>query len=131
MPAMAAPVEHDGLEFEMITDKEIYEPGEEINAVIRVKNTGAETVIIADLEQLVPEGYKIKEEAEFSFDNLELAPGEELTLNVTFESTAEPSMEEKTENFFDTIIYGESFGIPNLLITIIVIIAIIVFFKLT
>ncbi len=129
--AFAAPLEHDGLEFSMVTDKENYELGETINAVITVKNTNTEPVTIVDLEQIVPEGYKIKEDAETQLTNIELAPGETITLNVTFEDATEPSAEEMAENFFDTVIYGETVGIPNILIAFLLIVGIIIFFKLT
>lgn len=132
LPAMASQsVEHDGIEIEIVTDKENYELDEDIKAVITVRNTNEQAVIIADLEQLVPEGYKIKESADIQLKDIELAPDETITLNVTLVSEAGVLSGEAAENFFDTIIFGETWGIPNILIVLILIIGVFVFFHFT
>lgn len=132
LPAMASQsVEHDGIEIEIVTDKENYELDEDIKAVITVRNTNEQAVIIADLEQLVPEGYKIKESADIQLKDIELAPDETMTLNVTLVSEAGVLSGEAAENFFDTIIFGETWGIPNILIVLILIIGVFVFFHFT
>ncbi|MBQ3531617.1 MAG: hypothetical protein IJA05_06840 [Oscillospiraceae bacterium] len=132
LPAMASQsVEHDGIEIEIVTDKENYELDEDIKAVITVRNTNEQAVIIADLEQLVPEGYKIKESADIQLKDIELAPDETITLNVTLVSEAGVLSGEAAENFFDTIIFGETWGIPNILIVLVLIIGVFVFFHFT
>lgn len=132
LPAMASQsVEHDGIEIEIVTDKENYELDEDIKAVITVRNTNEQAVIIADLEQLVPEGYKIKESADIQLKDIELAPDETITLNVTLVSEAGVLSGEAAENFFDTIIFGETWGIPNILIVLILIIGVFLFFHFT
>ncbi len=131
MPAMASEVEHDGLDITIVTDKENYELDEDINAVITVKNTNDYAVIVADLEQLVPEGYKIKEKADIQLKDIELQPGETITLDVTFENETPALSEENIENFLDEIIYGETLKIPNILIVFVLLIGIILFFHFT
>ncbi|MBQ7875613.1 MAG: hypothetical protein IJ306_10765 [Oscillospiraceae bacterium] len=131
LPAFASSMEHEGLEVTVQMDKEVYEEGEPITATITVKNTNAEAVTITNLEQLIPEGYKLAEDSIANTTDVVLGPGETVTLNVTYGEPLESSAEETVESFFDTLIFGESFGIPNILIALIVIIAIFVFFKLT
>lgn len=132
VPVFASYMEHEGLEVSVEMDKESYEEGELITATITVKNTNAEAVIITNLEQLIPEGYELAKDSEAATENVELAPGETVTLNVTYGGeAAEPSAEDAVEDFFNTVIYGETAGIPNLLIAIIIIAAVIIFFKLT
>lgn len=132
LPAMASQtVEHDGLDISIVTDKENYELDEDIKAVITVKNTNEHSVIIADLEQLVPEGYKIKESADMQLKDIELAPGETITLDVTLVSETDILSGEAAENFFDTIIFGETWKIPNILIVLVLIVGIFLFFHFT
>lgn len=123
-------VEHDGLQVTAEMDKEQYDDGEPITATITVTNTNAETVTIANLEQLIPEGYKLAEDSQAAMKNVELSPDQTIVLKVTFvgETTGE---EEGTEDFFAKLFYGETWGIPNLLILVVLVIAFIIFMILT
>ena len=62
MPAFAMQMENEALEVTVVFDKDVYEEGEEITATIVVRNISAETVIITDVDQLVPEGYHLSED---------------------------------------------------------------------
>lgn len=132
LPVMASQMEHEGLEVTVQMDKEIYEEGEPITATITVKNTNPETVTITNLEQLIPEGYKLAEDSEANTTDVVLGPEESVTLNVTYGEPPELSAEEEAvQSFVDTVIYGETVGIPNVLIAFLAAIGIFVFFKLT
>lgn len=129
--AFATYMEHEGLEVSVLMDKEVYEQGEPITATITVKNTNTEAVTITNLEQLIPEGYVLSEGSEVNTSEVILEAGKTVTLNVTYGEPLEEIEEDPAESFFDTLIFGESFGIPNILIALIVIVALFIFFKLT
>jgi len=131
-PAAAAStyVEHDGLEITVEMDKEQYDAGEPITATITVKNTNAAAVTIANLEQLIPEGYHLAQNSKAGMRDIELRPHQTMVLEVTFvgEAAAETV---SAESFFDKLLYGETLGIPNLLIAVILVIAFVIFMLLT
>ena len=129
--AFATYMEHEGLEVSVLMDKEVYEQGEPITATITVKYTNTEAVTITNLEQLIPEGYVLSEGSEVNTSEVILEAGKSVTLNVTYGESLEEIEEDPAESFFDTLIFGESFGIPNILIALIVIVALFIFFKLT
>lgn len=131
VPAMASQMEHEGLEVTVQMDKEIYEEGEPITATITVKNTNPEAVTITNLEQLIPEGYKLAEDSEVNTTDVVLGTGETVTLNVTYGEPLESVETDPVMGFVDTVIYGETIGIPNVLIAFILIVGLIIFFKLT
>lgn len=132
LPAAAAStyMEHEGLEVTVEMDKEQYDTGEPITATITVTNTNAYTVTIANLEQLIPEGYKLADDSVAAMKNIELSPNRTMVLEVTFvgEAAAETAV---TEDFFAKLFYGETWGIPNLLIAVVLVIAFILFMLLT
>lgn len=123
--------EHDGVEVSIAMDKEVYEDGEPITATITVKNTKLEIVTIENLEQLIPEGYRLSETSEGSLKDIELAYGETAVLQVTFEKDTSEEGAEESEDFFDKLLTGETWGIPNLLIIMVLGIAVAVFMFLT
>lgn len=122
--------EYDGLQVTIEMDKDRYSPGEPITATITVENTTATTMTIANLEQLIPQGYTLESGSEVSMMDVEMWPGRVIVLQVTFtgEPTAEASM---TAGFFDKLLYGETLGIPNLLLAVLLTIAFVVFMILT
>ena len=123
-------VKHEGLEVAIEMDKEQYEAGEPITASITVRNTSTDTITIANLEQLIPEGYRLSRNSKAGVQNIELRPEQTTTLKVTFEG--EPNQETAiTEGFFDKVLYGETWGIPNLLLLVLAVIALVVFMLLT
>lgn len=126
-------MEHEGLEITVEMDKEQYDPNEPITATITVTNTNAHPVTIANLEQLIPEGYQLAEDSEASLENVEMRPNRSIVLKVTFVGETETAGEGEvvTEDFFGTLLYGYTWGIPNLLIAVVVVIAIVVFMLLT
>ena len=115
----------------MQMDKEAYEAGEAITATITVKNTSANPMTIANLEQLIPEGYKLSEDSKAAAENIELRPNQTYELEVTFEGGNGEQAEVSAQSIFDKIIYGQTKGIPNLLIAVLVVIAFVVFMLLT
>ena len=74
LPALAT-AQYQGLEVSVTMDKETYEPGEPITATITVTNKGSQTVTIANLEQLIPEGYVLSENSDVSMKDVEMVPG--------------------------------------------------------
>ncbi|MBQ6718916.1 MAG: DUF11 domain-containing protein [Oscillospiraceae bacterium] len=123
-------VKHDGLEVVVETDQEQYAPGEPITATITVRNTSTNTITIANLEQLIPEGYRLTGSSKAGVQDIELRPEQTTTLKVTF--VGEP--EEQTaaaKGFFDKLLYGETWGIPNMLLAVLAAIAIVIFMLLT
>ena len=63
--------------------------------------------------------------------DIELAPGETITLDVTLVSETDILSGEAAENFFDTIIFGETWKIPNILIVLVLIVGVFLFFQFT
>ena len=124
--------EYDGLQVMVKMDQETYEAGEEITATITVVNTNKQPVTIINLEQLIPEGYVLAEDSQVATQNVEISPGQELSLQVTFVGEP-PQPAEKGEGgtFWDKLFYGETFGIPNIILAVIVVIILIVFMLLT
>lgn len=130
--AQSTHVEHEGLEITIEMDQEQYEEDDPITATITVKNSNASTVEIANLEQLIPEGYRLAENSKAGMQNIELRPAQTIVLEVTFVGDAEPDEAEAvTADFFDKLLYGETMGIPNLLIGVILVISFIIFMILT
>ena len=134
VPAAATFVEHEGLEISVEMDKEQYEVGEPITATITVTNVSTESITIVNLEQLIPEGYKLAEDSEVSMKDVEMMPGRVLVLKVTFvgDASAAPAEEETGfGNFLNVLLYGETVGVPNMFIATILVIAVAVFLFLT
>ena len=121
----------DGLEVTVEMDKEVYDAGEPITATITVKNTSGNAITIANLEQLIPEGYNLSKDSKAAAENIELRPNQTFQLEVTFEGGAGSGAEASTQSFFDKVIYGQTKGIPNLLIAVLVVIGFAVFMLLT
>lgn len=129
--ASSTHMEHEGLEITVQMDKEEYDDTEPITATIVVENTSGEVVTITNLEQLIPEGYVLSENSEVSAENLELLPQELVVLQVTFEKAASETEAAAPEDFFGKILFGETWGLPNVLLIMILIIAVIIFMILT
>lgn len=133
MPAAATTTvsRQDGLEVRIEMDKEVYNEGEPITAKIIVKNTSGSAMTIANLEQLIPEGYELLQSSKAAAENVELRPNQTFEMKVTFEGSSEPQAEFSAQGFFDKVIYGQTKGIPNLLIAVLVVIAFVIFMLLT
>lgn len=131
VPAKASgPQEYQGLQVMVTMDKETYEEGEPITATITVVNTDSKSVTVMNLEQLIPEGYVLSENSAVSTKNVEIKPGQNIELQVTFEGAPEEPGEEDG-NFWDKIFYGESLGIPNIILIVFGVIIFIVYMALT
>lgn len=124
------PQEYQGLQITAMMDKEMYEEGEPITATITVVNTNSQSVTVVNLEQLIPEGYVLAENSEVSTQNVEIKPGQSIELQVTFEGEPEEA-EDGEGDFWDKVFYGETFGIPNLILIVFGVIFFIVFMALT
>lgn len=136
LPAAATTtfMEYEGLEVTVEMDKEHYDVGEAITATITVKNTGNEILVIANLEQLIPDGYRLSGESQASARNIELLPGRTAVLEVTFEGESnrvQTGTASEAGGFLDTLLYGETWGVPNILLAVLALIGIVVFFLLT
>ena len=129
-PVYGMQMENDALEVTVVFDKEVYEEDEPITATIVVKNISSEVAIIKDVEQLVPEGYNLSEDIPKNTEDILLDPADTIELKVTYGEQIEET-EESAEDFFDKVIFGESLGIPNILIALVVIIAVVLFFYFT
>ena len=127
----AAYDEYQGLQVMVNTDKETYQDGEAITAIITVVNTNSQPVTVMNLEQLIPEGYVLAENSEVSTQNVEIRPGQTIELQVTFEGEPEEAAEGSEGSFWDKVFYGETIGIPNLILIVFGVIFFIVFMALT
>lgn len=130
LPVSASYMEHEGLEITIEMDKEVYDAGEPMTATITVKNTNSGTSTISNLEQLIPEGYRLAESSEASMKDVTLRGGQSIIMNVTFVKDASTE-ETGTEDSVKKWILGETWGIPNLLWGVILVIAFVVFMLLT
>ena len=134
LPAAASSYsEHEGLQVTVEMDKEQYDVGEPMTATITVVNTNDHAVTIVNLEQLIPEGYVLSENSEVSMQNVEMQPGQTIVLQVTFEGEpAQPGEgEEEYTSFWDKLLYGQTWGIPNILLAVLGLIAFGIFMFLT
>lgn len=133
LPAAASSYsEHQGLQVTVEMDKEQYDVGEAMTATITVVNTNSYAVTIVNLEQLIPEGYVLSENSEVSMQNVEMQPGQTIVLQVTFEGEpVQPGEGEEYTSFWDKLLYGQTWGIPNILLAVLGLIAFGVFMLLT
>lgn len=133
IPVMAtANAEYQGLQVTVTMDKEQYEEGETITATITVVNTNTQPVTIVNLEQLIPEGYMLAEDSEVSTKDVVMQPGQTIELRVTFEGDPEhPNEGEDSSDFWHDLFYGETLGIPTIIIVVIAVIGFIIFMLLT
>ena len=132
MPVVAsAAAEYQGLQVMIQMDKEYYEEDEPITATITVVNTNSQSVTIVNLEQLIPEGYILAEDSQASTQNVVISSGETIRMQVTF--MGDPAVETTNGEgtFWDKIFYGETLGIPNIILLVIAVIGIVVFMALT
>lgn len=130
LPVSASFMEYEGLEITIEMDKEIYAAGEPMTATITVKNTNNGTSTISNLEQLIPEGYRLSESSEASMQNVTLRGGQAIVMNVTFVEEA-PAETEAEEGFLTKLTEGTTLGIPNLLWAVLALIAFVIFMLLT
>ena len=131
MEEIQTQMENEELEVTVLFDKEVYEEGEPITAKIIVKNISGETAIIRDVEQLVPEGYVLSGNLPEYEEDFLLEPDGTIELEVTYGEVIENPEEEGAEAFFDKVIFGETLGIPNILIAILLVIAVALFYHFT
>lgn len=130
LPAAASTVsEYEGVQVMVKMNQDYYTDGEQITATVTVINTNANSVTIANVEQLIPEGYVLSEGSDASVRDVELKSGQSLELQVTFEG--ESKEEEGEGSFWDELFYGSTLGVPNVFLIVILIIGIVVFFALT
>lgn len=129
LPVAASTVsEYEGVQVMVKMNQDYYTDGEQITATITVINTNPNSVTIANVEQLIPEGYVLSEGSNVSTQDVELKSGQSMELQVTFEGE---SAEEGESTFWDELFYGSTLGVPNIFLIVILIIGIIAFFALT
>lgn len=134
LPVSAAYMEHEGLEITIEMDQEVYNAGEPITATITVKNTNSGTSTISNLEQLIPDGYRLSESSEASMKNITLRGGQAIVMNVTFveDTAAQITTESETGmDFLTKLTEGKTLGIPNLLWALLLAIGFVIFMLLT
>lgn len=124
-------MEHEGLEITVQMDKEQYEDYEPITATIVVENKSTEIVTIDNLEQLIPAGYVLSNNSQVSTENVELLPQEIVVLQVTYEQESADDAVAAQEDFFDKLLFGETWGLPNVLLIVLLAIAVTIFMILT
>ncbi len=93
----AAVSSQDGVEVTLTTDKESYEQGESITATVTVTNKNEVMVTEVSLESIIPEGYKLADGSEATKQVTVLAPGETVTLTVTYVADIANSDTDKSE----------------------------------
>lgn len=129
---VSAAADDQGLKVMVMMDKEQYDLDEPITATIIVVNSNTQPVTIINLEQLIPEGYMLSENSQASTKDVVIQPGQSLELKVTYEG--DPAQQQQiggTGTFWDTIFYGETIGIPNIILLVILLIAVVIFMALT
>lgn len=129
--ATAEEPESSGVDVSVVMDKELYEDDEPITATITIKNTQLNVVTVKSLEQLIPEGYRLSPSSQDSLQDIELAYNETATLKVTFEKIDPTGSQAQSEDVFDKILNGKFWGIPNVLLILVAVIAFAVFMFLT
>lgn len=130
--AATAYAEQEGLKVMVQMDKEQYEEGEAITATITVVNTNVNPVTIVNLEQLIPEGYVLAEDSDVATKDVVLQPNQSVELKVTFVGDpAAPGKGESADTFWDKLFYGETLGIPNIILVVILVVGVIIFMVLT
>lgn len=142
MPARATTTTttQDGLEVTVEMDKEMYEPDEPITATITLKNTKYKEVTIKNLEQLIPEGFVLAEESKVALKNKTLGAKASLKLVVTMqpetdtdEDSADGTM--KIGNFeppsLTQVFFGETHGVSHFPFWCVMLVAVLIFMKLT
>ena len=130
--AASAYAEHEGLQITVQMDNEQYNQGDAITATITVTNTNTHIVTVVNLEQLIPEGYVLAEGSVASTQNVEMQPGQTIELQVTFVGqSSETEQSEDGGSFFDKLLYGETWGIPNLLLAVVALIVFGIYMWLT
>ncbi len=124
--------EHNGLEITIEMDKEVYEAEEPITATITVRNVSQNEITIANLEQLIPQGYRLADGSDISKEDTILRPGRKMVLTVTMDSEYEPETEgEDQGTWLDTLLYGKTSGLSNLVWVLILVGLVALFFYLT
>lgn len=98
MPAFATTTSQDGLEVTLTTDKETYDKGEQIEATLVVTNTNDFAVSNVSLENTIPEGYKLSEGSTATKHVESLAPGEMVSLTVTYVAVDSDNNEDKPDS---------------------------------
>jgi len=133
MPVAASAVaEYRDVKVVVQMDKEQYEEDEPITATITAVNTGSQSVTIVNLEQLIPEGYVLAEDSQAATGDVEMKPGQTIVLRVTFEGEpAQPTENGASGSFWDKLFYGETLGIPNIILAVVIVIIVIIFMVLT
>lgn len=84
VPVLGAVQEQDGMEATLRTDKESYEKGEQIKAILEVTNKNSAGVSNVSLESLIPDGYKLADGVEATKQIEFLKAGETVSLEVTY-----------------------------------------------
>lgn len=97
--SFAAMETQDGLEVTLSTDKEEYEKGEQITAVLTLTNTNNTTINHVSLETLIPEGYSLTEPSSVTSKYIEaLKSGETVTLSISLQSAKESVIKNSNDN---------------------------------
>lgn len=84
MPVYAETVEQDGLSVSYTTDKDKYSESDKINATLTVKNNNAGSVFEVELDEAIPDGYKLADGSFKDKSISELKSGESQELKTVF-----------------------------------------------
>lgn len=86
VPVYASSTIQDGLEVNLITDKEVYEESEQIEATLTVTNLNNTKVANVMLKHIVPKGYILADDSEAEKQVETLEAGKTIALKVTYAS---------------------------------------------
>lgn len=130
MDARASTTVVDGVEVTIRTNQEEYADDEAISVTIQVTNTTENKVTIENLEQMVPQGYTLSENSRSSLTEFDLAAGEtrELTVEMLPIQETEP---EETVDALEKVLDGETMGIPNVILILVMFLFIAIFYFFT
>lgn len=83
-PVWASSMSQDGLEVSLLTDKEVYDQGEDVQVTLTVTNTNEVAVTNVSLEHIIPDGYKLADGDVAASMAADLEAGETTALTVTY-----------------------------------------------
>lgn len=101
LPVYAETIEQDGLSVSYTTDKEQYGSSDKINATLTVKNNNAGSVYKVELDETIPEGYKLADGSLKYKSISELKSGESQELKTVFVKNEDNNSDTSTDSNSD------------------------------
>lgn len=98
MNVSAESTEQDGLEGSLTTDKSEYSQGDQITATLTVTNTNDESVSNITMENIIPDGYILADDAESIKEVESLNSGESVSMTVTYAASETDTEQSSGDN---------------------------------